>query len=73
MIKRLPRPIESEESKFNREFYQWLNDSHYWIEESETVVECKWCGKIMPMMLKDSSLCLKNPEILKIIDDYNAT
>lgn len=69
MIKRLPRPVESDESKFNREFYQWLNDSHYWIEENETDITCKWCGKIMPMVLNQSTLCTKNPEIVELIND----
>jgi hypothetical protein len=70
MIKRLPRPVESEENKFNREFYQWLNDSHYWIEENDGKnVTCKWCGAVMPLMLNHSTLCKKNPEILKIIEE----
>jgi hypothetical protein len=70
MIKRLPRPVESEESKFNRQFYDWLNDSHYWIEENDGKnVTCKWCGQEMPQILNQSMLCLKNPEILKIIEE----
>jgi hypothetical protein len=70
MIKRLPRPVESEESKFNRQFFQWLNDSHYWIEENGGKnATCKWCGAIMPQILDHSKLCMKNPEILKIIEE----
>jgi len=69
MIKRIPRPVESEESKFNRQYYEWLNDSHYWIEENDgCVITCKWCGKHMPQVLNHSTLCMKNPEILKIIE-----
>lgn len=71
MEKRLPRPIESEKSKFNNQYYKWLHDSHYWIEKSETVFVCEWCGAIAPMTLSHSRMCLKNPEIKKIIKDYN--
>ena len=67
MEKRLPIPIESESSVFNNQFKRWLHDSHNWIQKSSVVYVCKWCGMLMPMALNQSTLCLKNPEIMKII------
>ena len=66
MRKYLPRPIMSDSNRFEIQFQTWLNDSHYWIDHSETVSSCKWCNMIMPNELKRSVLYKNNPEILKI-------
>ena len=66
MIKRFPQPIISEKNEYENQFYDWLSNSHYWIQKSNTVFVCKWCEKLMPMSLKESRLCINNPEILKI-------
>ena len=66
MIKRLPRPIISEENQFELDFYSWLNDSHYWIEKSNGGHQCEWCGQIQPQELNHSTLCQQNPEIVKL-------
>jgi hypothetical protein len=69
MIKYLPKPIISEENEFENQIYTWLNDSHYWIQKSDTSFVCKWCGEIMPMILNHSTLCKKNLELLKLKDN----
>lgn len=71
MIKRLPIAIEPEpeESIFYNQYYGWLNDSHYWIEnmiKDNIICKCKWCGMIQPNCLSNSKLCEENPEILRI-------
>lgn len=66
MIKKLPQIPISEENEFQNQFYSWLNNSHYWVEQSSTVCVCKWCNIIMPIELERSVLCKNNPEILKI-------
>lgn len=72
MIKRRPEPIVSEENEYNNQFYSWLHDSHYWIvEEDFNVYYCKWCNRISPVNLEHSSLCLKNPEILKLLSKFD--
>ena len=67
MIKRQPRPIISEQNEYENQFYSWLNDSHYWIEHETGNYSCKWCGTIMLPSLNTSRLCMKNPEILRIL------
>lgn len=67
MIKRNTLPIISEENTYNNQFFSWLNDSHYWIQQSEFAFTCKWCAATMPQSLNDSRLCERNPEILRIL------
>ena len=35
------------------------------------VYYCKWCNRISPVNLEHSSLCLKNPEILKLLSKFD--
>jgi len=68
MIKRQPRPIISEQNEYEIQFFSWLHDSHYWIEnENCDGMICKWCGKFALQSLNSSRLCMKNPEILRIL------
>jgi hypothetical protein len=70
MIKLLPKPIISEENEFEIQMYDWLSDSHYWIQKSDTSFVCKWCKDDIPMMLSHSRLCKNNPELLKLLYNY---
>jgi hypothetical protein len=66
MIKHLPiKPINDEEQLQNQ-MYSWLNDSHYWIQQNDYSFICKWCGIYMPCMSIQSTLCVGNPELLKL-------
>jgi hypothetical protein len=68
MIKRQPRPIISETKEYENQFFSWLHDSHYWIEDEKCDgAICKWCGAIALPLLNSSRLCMKNPEILRIL------
>lgn len=67
MIKRQPIPIISEEKEYENQFYHWLHDSHYWIEGENGSLTCKWCGILSLPTLNSSRLCVKNPEILRIL------
>ena len=66
MIKNLPQVPISEENEFQNQWYNWLHNSHYWIEQSNHLCFCKWCNSMMPNQLDRSWLCKENPEILKI-------
>jgi hypothetical protein len=68
MIKRQPRPIISEQNEYENQFYGWLYDSHYWIENEKCDgAICKWCGTFALPSLNSSRLCMQNPEILRIL------
>ena len=66
MRKDIPQVLISEEDKFKLQFQSWLNDSHYWNYKDYGVAVCEWCYQVMPLSSEQSSLCIKNPEILKI-------
>ena len=59
--------VQSKEEFETTQIQEWLADSHYWINEHQTF-HCKWCGKLTTTVLQgDAFLCLKNPEIIKIL------
>ena len=68
MIKRQPIPIISEKKEYKNQFCEWLYNSHYWVENKYGIMCCKWCAKIAPTLLNKAKICLKNPEILNIIN-----
>lgn len=70
MIKIKPAPVVSDEDLFRNQFFSWLNDSHYWEQVTTGMINiycCKWCNKIQPTEVNNSTLCMKNPEILKVL------
>ena len=66
MYKQKPIKQLSDEAEFELQFSSWKNDSHYWVEKDGLTI-CEWCNRIQPVMLIYSGLCLKNPEILRLI------
>jgi hypothetical protein len=67
MRKNKPQIPITEEQQYEGQYRSWLNDSHYWIEQESHNHICKWCGKWEPICSDSSTLCMKNPEILRIL------
>jgi len=65
-VSQKPKYVYSEEELFKIQLQTWMNDSHYWTEGQNGLICCLWCNKIQPIQLDWSTLCLSNPEILKL-------
>lgn len=59
---------ETKEEHEDNQIKTWLADSHFWVEDYGTFI-CKWCKRPTTASLDgDATLCLKNPEIEKLIN-----
>ena len=68
MIKRKPLPfVIDDEQQGLMELASWAWNSHYWIEESEGYLKCKYCGKDFTSTMgvrSDFPLCKENPILM---------
>lgn len=69
MIKRIEIKKSIEIDEESKQLYEWVWNSHSWIEEQPGFFKCKWCDKLFTYLMvidKHFELCKNNPLIKKI-------